>query len=217
MQTGVAEDAGHEVAVAFIAQAFSGVEPLEMLGKIGGRQDGRLKTPARNVDPGDPCGLRASRCGRRCGGRCGLRECRRGQHGHQKIAASGIEQGLVSGDAWCHDPRHLASQEAFCCLGVINLLADGHPATGCHQFDQLRIELVVREARHRHRVGPLFAACDGEVQKFCSLAGVIAEEFVEVSHPEEHERSGAAGLGSLKLLHHRCGHRPGNVANRGPL
>ena len=65
---------------------------------------------------------------------------------------------------------------------------------------------MVGEAGHRHGVRALVAAGEGEVEQVGCPAGIVAEEFIEVPHPKEHEGPRAAGLRGLKLLHHRACH-----------
>ena len=129
-----------------------------------------------------------------------------GQHRQEVVAAGRIEQRFVGGDARGDDPRHLPAKQPLRGLGVVDLLADRHPAAGGHELDQLRVELMVGKSGHRHGVGPLLAAGDGEVEEIRRLAGVVAEELVEVPHAKEHDRSRAAGLGRLELLHHGGSH-----------
>jgi hypothetical protein len=131
---------------------------------------------------------------------------RPGQEGDQPVAAHGIEQRLVGGDAGGDDPRHFPTQQPLRRLGIVDLLADGHVAAGGHEPHQLGVELVVREARHRQGIGALVAAGEREVEEPRRLAGVVAEELVEVAHPEEDQRPGAPGLRRLELLHHRGRH-----------
>jgi hypothetical protein len=75
-------------------------------------------------------------------------------------------------------------------------------AAGGHEPHELGVELMVREARHGHRVGALVAAGEREVEEPCRLAGVVTEEFVEVPHPEQDQPARAPGLRRRELLHH---------------
>jgi hypothetical protein len=86
------------------------------------------------------------------------------------------------------------------------LFTDRDPPGSRHELHELVVELVMGEARHRQGIGALVAAGEREVEEGRRLPGVVAEELVEVAHPEEHERPRAPGLRRLELLHHRRRH-----------
>jgi hypothetical protein len=178
------------LAVLLRTQALRGIEPQQVVEHVVPLRDRRLEAARGHVDPREPhlpAGVVAS--GRR-------------QDRDQPVGPRRIEERLVGGDAGGDDPRHLATEQALGRLRVVDLLADRHvPARG-HELHQLRVELVMREPRHRQGVGALVAAGEREVEQVGGLAGVVAEELVEVSHPKQHERAGAAGLRRLELLHH---------------
>ena len=162
-----------------------------MVGQVVGADDGRLEAAGRDVDPGDADAARSAR-----------RPPRRsaGWDRHETVGAGGIEERLIGGDPRRDDPGHLAAEQPLGRLGVVDLFADGHPAAGGDELGQLRVELVVGEAGHRQGVGALVTAGEREVEQAGGLAGVVAEELVEIAHPEEHQGSRAAGLGRLELL-----------------
>jgi len=161
-----------------------------VIGHVVALHHGRLEAARRDVDP------------READLRLRVVAAAPWQDREQPVAACGIEQRLVGGDARRDDPRHLAAKEPLGGLGVVDLLADGHVPPRGDELHELRVELVVWEARHRQGVGTLFAAGEREVEEVGGLTGVVAEELVEVSHPEEYERARAAGLRGLELLHH---------------
>ena len=83
------------------------------------------------------------------------------------------------------------------------MFADGDPPADGHELHQLHVELMVWKAGHRQGVGPLVTAREREVEEIGRLAGIVAEEFVEIPHAKQHQRPRAPGFRRLKLLHHR--------------
>ena len=70
----------------------------------------------------------------------------------QEIARLRVEQRIVGERAGRDDPRHLALHESLGLLRVFDLLANRGAVAGGDDLGQVRIELMVREAGHRHRV-----------------------------------------------------------------
>ena len=207
---GGAEHGGHRGPVLLGAEALARLETLHEIGHVLGGEDRRLERAGRDVDPRQPHRDRALvRRGRRAvfgrgaGGRFGGRP---GEDRQEPIPPDRVEEALVGGDAGGHDPGHLAAEEPLGGLRIVDLLADGDAPPRRHELHQLRVELVVGEPGHRHGVGPLVAAGEGEVEEVRRLAGVLAEELVEVPHAEQDEGPGALRLRRLELLHHRTGH-----------
>ena len=170
-----------------------------MVADVVAGHHGRLEPPRGNIDPGEPdddfIGIAAG--------------YGPGQQRDEIVAPRGIEQRLVGGDAGSDDPRDLAAEQPLGRLAIrrswpVDLLADGHAAAGGHELHQLHVELMMGKAGHRQGVGPLFAAGEREVEEGGGLAGVVAEDLVEVAHAEEHQRPWAPCLRRLELLHHGC-------------
>ena len=182
--------------VASGADAFGRLEPRQLVGCLRAGQRGRLEAACRDVDPGDP----------EDGLLVGPVRIARSGDGDEPVGSSRVEQRLVGRDARCDDPRHLAAEQPLGRAGIVDLLADRDPPAGRHQLDELHVELVMGESRHRQRVGALVAARERQVEKGGGFAGVVAEEFVEVAHAEEDERPGAPLLRRLELPHHRRRH-----------
>jgi hypothetical protein len=85
------------------------------------------------------------------------------------------------------------------------LLANGGAVAGRDDFGEVRIELMVREAGHGHRVVAFVAAGEREAQHACSGPRVVEEQLVEIAHAEEQQGIAAGALGLMILLHHRRG------------
>jgi len=205
--SGLTQHRLHRLAVSLAAEAFGRVESKQQVGKVVAVDNRRLETSSGHVDPGHARAARSVFAA----ALAGLDADR-----HEPVAAGRLEKRLVGRDSRCHDPGHLAAEQALGGSAVgrwrLHLLADRHPASGSHELCQLRVELVVGKARHRHRVGPLVAAGERQPKQVGHLAGVVAEEFIEVSHPEQQHRTRTAGLGLFELLHHWRRHDPRNVA-----
>ena len=118
------------------------------------------------------------------------------------VAAGRVEERFIGDDPGSDDAGHLPAEEALGRFGIVDLLADGDAAAGVDQLDQLHIELVVGKPGHRHGFGALVAAGEREIEERGRLAGVAAEEFVEISHPKQHQSPRAPELRRLELLHH---------------
>ena len=188
------------------AQAFGRLEAKHQIGDILGGHDRSFEGAGGDVDPGEAHRCRSGGVGHviavvaRGAGR------RAGSEGEEPVAAGGIKEGLVGSDAGGDDPGYFSAEEPFGCFRVVDLFADGDAATGGDELDELRIELMVGKPGHRHGVGPLVAAGEREIEEIRSLAGIVAEELVEIPHPKEDQRAGAACLRRFELLHHRTCH-----------
>ena len=189
-------DAPHDlrdnVAVLLGAEAFRGLKAEQDVGDIVAGHDRRLEPARCDVDPRQ---AHDHAIDLSIGGRVG-------HNRHQPVAFRRVEQRFVRHDAGRDDPRHLAAQQALGGLGIVDLFADCHAAARGDELHQLHVELVMRKAGHRLRVGPLFTAGEREIEQGGGLAGVIPEELVEITHAKQHERPRAPGFRGLKLLHH---------------
>jgi len=97
------------------------------------------------------------------------------------------------------DPRHLAAENALRRLSIrrsrpVDLFADGDPPADGHELHQLHVELMVWKAGHRQGVWPLVAAGEREVEEIGGLAGIVAEEFVEIPHTKTAPAPPGTGL-----------------------
>jgi hypothetical protein len=172
-----------------------------VIGDVFTIHDRGLEPAGRDVEPGDAHRNRAVVAAGE----------RPRQEGDEPVAANGVEERLVGGDARGDDPRHLPAEQPLGRLAIrrsrpIYLFADGDVAACGHEPHEMGVELMVREARHRQGVGALVATGEREVEEAGRLAGVGAEELVEVAHPEEDQRPRTPGLRRLELLHHRGRH-----------
>ena len=87
-------------------------------------------------------------------------------------------------------------------LWIFDLFADRRAVSGSDNFCQIRIELMVRKARHRHRVVALVAARQCDAKRPGGDFGIVVEQLVEVAHAEEKQRVAGRLLGVAILLHH---------------
>ena len=122
------------------------------------------------------------------------------------MAVSGIEQGLVGQGSRGDHPDDVALDQSLGQLRVFELLADRRAEAGLDDLGQVRFERRVGEAGHRHGLIALvpIAGGQGDSQQGRGPLGILAEQLVEVSHPEEQQGVGIAGLELAILLHHRC-------------
>src|SRR3954466_11257839 len=99
-----------------------------------------MESACRDVDPSDP-GRRVLRFG-------ASRLCNRGK----EVARLWIQKGVVGKRSGRDDPRHFALHKSLGLLWVFDLLADSGPVPGGDDLGEIRVELMVREAGHRHWV-----------------------------------------------------------------
>ena len=151
-----------------------------------------FKTPSRHINPrqshNDAVGVAGGHGAR--------------QQGHKVVPASWVEERLVGGDSGRDNAGDFAAEQALGCFWVVDLFANRNAPRGRNEFHQMDIELVVRKSRHRHRIRPLLAAGEREIEQIGSFAGIVAEEFVKVAHAKKYEGPRTPGLGRLELLHH---------------
>ena len=124
----------------------------ELIGHLFRRKRGGMEPAGRNIDPGDAGRHRFCFVAGR------LRDC------SQEVAGLRIEQRIIGERAGRDDPRHFALHEPLRLLRVFDLFADRGPMPGGDDLGQVRIELMVRKAGHRHRVVALVAAREGDAR-----------------------------------------------------
>ena len=108
----------------------------------------------------------------------------------------------------CHARRHqfrdAALHELLRQLRVFQLVADGHALAGTDQLRQVRVEGVMREARHLVAlVVTVVTVGQRDAEDTRCRDGVLALRLIEVTTPEEHHRVGVLRLQVEELLHHR--------------
>ena len=126
------------------------------------------------------------------------------REGREQHLASIIEQGRIGDRARCDHPYHRALDRSLGLGWIADLLADRHRLALAHQACEIVVDALHRNARHRdRRSGGLPACGQRDVEQLRSLARILEEELVEVSHPIEQQRVRMLGLQAEVLLHHR--------------
>lgn len=122
----------------------------------------------------------------------------------QIVGDFGIEERVFGQRARSHDPRDFAFDEPLGLLRIFDLLADCRPVTGPNQLLQVAIECVIREARHRDRIGrALVPAGQSQPQHPRSNLGVLVEQLIKIAHPKQQQRPRILGFHLQIPLHHR--------------
>ena len=166
-------------------EALGRHDPGELVQKPCLREAGGVKTAGRKVDPRDP-------------------DRRVVHHGSGEVVAlAGVQQKFLGQRPGRHDARHFAFHDPLGQLRVLHLVADRDAVAAGDHFPDVRLKLVVRKPRHRHRVLPLFAAGERQIQHPRAEPGVVMKQLVEVAHPEKQNRVRAGLLRFEVLLHHR--------------
>jgi hypothetical protein len=110
-----------------------------------------------------------------------------GAHRHEPGGPGGIEHVLLQHRAGGDDADDLPPHDARPRAGRLDLLADGDLVAGLEQPCQISAGGVKRDAAHRHPVGALAPCGEGDAEQLRGADGVLEEELVEVTEPEEEE------------------------------
>ena len=140
---------------------------------------------------------------------------------------AGIEQRLLGERARCDQAHHVALHHRLGTAlsrlgGVLDLLADRHPASGGDQTLEIIVGGMDRHAAHGNVLAQMLAALgQGDAERARGDFRVLEEQLVEVAHAVEQEAIGIGRLDLQILGDHGRGERSllcaGGAWCRGPL
>ena len=126
------------------------------------------------------------------------------QQRRQQTVALGVEQIRVGERPRRDDARDPTLDRPLARRRIAELLDDDYRFAVLHQLGQVRLERMVRDARHRYGCARrLPARRQRDVEQPRRVLGVGEEQLVEISHPVEDELVRMLRLGAKILLHHR--------------
>ena len=130
---------------------------------------------------------------------------RRGRERDQEVVAPGLQQLVVDDRAGSDGLNHLAAHQPLGRPGILDLVADGYPATQLHQLAQVVVQRLGGHARERDLPRrPVVACRQGQPEQARTLARVLVEELEEIAYPDEHQGIAMARLHGPPLAHERC-------------
>ena len=166
-------------------------EPREAIAKRGFVGELHSKGPGRDLD-------RRDRPTVVLGAAAASLERRR-DRGHA-IGAGVFEEMLVDERAWRDHASDGAIDDALCVLWILDLVGDRDAEALLDEPAQVLLGGVMGHARHRHAGGALG---EGDAESLVGADGVLAEELVEVPHPEEEQAARVRLLEASELPHRR--------------
>jgi hypothetical protein len=163
-------------------------EPHELVGQPVLRQVPEPEGAGREVDPreADPGAV--------------------GDGGGEVVVLLLLEDRLLDERPGRDDADDAALDEPFRFLGVLELLADGHPVARFEEPVDVRLGRVEGDARHGDAPLALRPRGEHDPQDPRGGLGVLVEHLVEVAEPEEEDFVGVARLDLGVLVHERRGH-----------
>ncbi|HRN53057.1 MAG TPA: hypothetical protein PK788_06140 [Gemmatimonadaceae bacterium] len=166
--------------------------------ELAGREVGRGNAD-RNAIAADASRRRRAATHRRI-----LRRTRTQHHCAEEVVAGAVEQVVAERRARRDRLDHLALDDAFRELGILDLLADRHAESLRDESPQVLIRRFHRNARQRHLGCPaVVPRCQRETEYARRHLGVVEEHLVEIAHPEEQDRVGMPRLDLPVLRHQR--------------
>ena len=125
-------------------------------------------------------------------------------HGAEVVVGPALQSLVVHAHTGRYQLGYSPLHQPFGLLGVFELVADGHALPGPHEFGQIRVQRVVREAGQRRfgsRAGP--ALGERNIQQPGRRDGILAEGFVKITHPKQQQRPRVLLLELIVLPHER--------------
>ncbi len=116
------------------------------------------------------------------------------------IRAGVFEEVLVDERARRDHASDGAIDDALRVLGILDLVGDRDAEALLDEPAQVLLGGVMGHARHRHAGGALG---EGDAESLVAADGVLAEELVEVAHPEEEQAARVRLLEASELPHRR--------------
>ena len=169
----------------FRNQALGRMNASQFVGETLRRQIGSDELPGREFQPCQPDAVLSRK------------DCR------QKIAFPRIEQCLIGQRAGSHDAGHFPFDQPFRFFGVFDLIADSSPKPGTDQLLQIVFQSMKREPRHRNGIGGAFIpAGERQAENFRSQLGIFIEQFIEISHAKQEQRTRIAAFDLHVAVHH---------------
>ena len=116
-----------------------------------------------------------------------------------------FEHPFAEGDARGEDLRDAALDELVLDeRGILQLVADGHFVAAAHEFLEVAVDGVVREAGHRGvALLAVGAAREHESEHLADQHGVVGVGLIEVADPVQEHGLGVLRLDTEVLLQHR--------------
>ena len=167
---------------------------------LGGPEPAELPLEGVGVD-----GLDDELPRREVGGRESQAGARARREKGEEVVPPRIEEGVIEHGAGGDRLDHLAADEPLRPGSrILHLLADRRPAPEPDQARQVVVERLRGNAGKRDAGRrPVVPGGEREAEKPRALLGVLPEELVEVSHPEEEQRVRVAALHLPPLAHER--------------
>ena len=123
---------------------------------------------------------------------------------HQEIVGFVFQHGRIRDRSRRDHPDHIPFHESFCRRRIFHLLADGNLVSFGDQFFDVCVHGMIRDAAHRC---PLFQSAvlsgQGQFQFPGSRFGILKEQLIEVTQPEQQQAVVILLMDPQILLHHR--------------
>ena len=176
---------GFVVRQVLAPQEFGGGQAAELVGEVVLGEILDQEASGRQVDPSESRAIVVD------------------EQAGEEVVRARVERVLFGDRARGDDAHDRAIDDALGLFGIRHLLADGDLVPLLDEAHQVPLHRLDRHAGHRQRVGRALRA---RGQRDPELARrdlrVVAEQLVEVAHPEEEQCIGLLLLGSPELVHH---------------